>query len=310
MLVKRGQVVSEHSDTSSKSNSPSPSKSRSDNDYEIPCEEDLLVIRRMLGTIPKPLDDTQRENIFHTRCLINNKLCSMIIDGGSCANVASTKLVDKLGLSTISHAKPYKLQWLSKEGEIMVNKQVLITFVIGKYKDEVLCDVVPTEATHLLLGRPSQYDRHVLHDGLSKKMTFTFQGHKVTLKSLSPKEVHEDQLKMKEKREQEKEKKNSKRSLLIFHQEVKKVMLSQKNIFITFPMALESEMALDSPHCFTNLVKEFEDVFQDPPKGPPLRGIEHQINFVLGASLTNRPAYRTNPTEAKEIQQQVEGLIA
>jgi len=37
-------------------------------------------------------------------------------------------------------------------------------------------------------------------------MTFTFQGHKVILKPLSPKEVHEDQLKMKIKRENEKKK--------------------------------------------------------------------------------------------------------
>jgi len=37
-------------------------------------------------------------------------------------------------------------------------------------------------------------------------MTFTFQGHKVILKPLSPKEVHEDQLKMKTKGENEKEK--------------------------------------------------------------------------------------------------------
>jgi len=131
MMVKGEQVVSEHSDQSSRSNSPSPSKKNpSDNECEIPCEGDLLVIRRMLGTIPKPLDDTQRKNIFHTRCLINNKLCSMIIDGGSCANVASTRVVEKLGLPTISHTKPYKQQWLSVEGEIMVNKQVLITFAI------------------------------------------------------------------------------------------------------------------------------------------------------------------------------------
>ena len=78
--------------------------------------------------------------------------------------MASTKVVDKLGLSTISHAKPYKLQWLSKESEIMVNKQVLITFTIGKYKDEVSCDVMPMKTTHILLGSPGQYDRHVLHD--------------------------------------------------------------------------------------------------------------------------------------------------
>ena len=83
-----------------------------------------------------------------------NKLCSLIIDGSSCTNVASTRVVEKLDLPTISHTKPYKLQWLSTKGEIMVNKQVPITFAIGKYKEEVLCDIVPMEATHILLRRP------------------------------------------------------------------------------------------------------------------------------------------------------------
>jgi len=52
------------------------------------------------------------------------------------------------------------------------------------------------ETTHVLSGRPWQYDRQVLHDGLTNKMTFNFQGHKVILKPLSPKEVHEDQIEM------------------------------------------------------------------------------------------------------------------
>lgn len=70
----------------------------------------------------------------------------MIIDGGSCANVASTLLVDKLKLPTSKHPRPYKLQWLNECGEVKVNRQVLISFSIGKYKDEVLCDVVCTYA--------------------------------------------------------------------------------------------------------------------------------------------------------------------
>jgi len=58
------------------------------------------------------------------------------------------------------------------------------------------------------------------------------------------------------------------------------------------------------------VLDEFKDVFQDPPKGlPPLRGIEHQIDFIQGSSLPNRPAYRTNPEEAKEIQKQVNDLL-
>jgi hypothetical protein len=43
---------------------------------------------------------------------------------------------------------------LNECGEVMVNKQVLISFLVEKYKDEVLCDVVPIHASHLLLGKP------------------------------------------------------------------------------------------------------------------------------------------------------------
>lgn len=45
------------------------------------------------------------------------------------------------------------------------------------------------------------------------------------------------------------------------------------------------------------------------PNGLPLRGIEHQIDFIPGASIPYRPAYRCNPEESKEIQRQVEELM-
>ncbi|KAH9717001.1 Endonuclease [Citrus sinensis] len=49
----------------------------------------------------------------------------------------------------------------------------------------------------------------------------------------------------------------------------------------------------------------------DVPNGlPPIRGIEHQIDFVPGATILNRPAYRSNPEETKELQRQVEELLA
>ena len=45
------------------------------------------------------------------------------------------------------------------------------------------------------------------------------------------------------------------------------------------------------------LLQEFKDVFpKETPHGlPPSRGIEHQINPLLGASLPNRPTYKSNP---------------
>nr|XP_025661376.1 uncharacterized protein LOC112756991 [Arachis hypogaea] len=60
------------------------------------------------------------------------------------------------------------------------------------------------------------------------------------------------------------------------------------------------------------LFMEFTDVFPtDVPRGlPPLRWIEHQINFIPCASISNRPAYRSNPEETNELQRQVEELLA
>ncbi|KAG7529394.1 Zinc finger CCHC-type [Arabidopsis suecica] len=65
------------------------------------------------------------------------------------------------------------------------------------------------------------------------------------------------------------------------------------------------------PSEMTSLLQDYKDVFpEDNPKGlPPIRGIEHQIDFVPGASLPNRPAYSTNPVETKEMQRQVDELM-
>jgi len=65
------------------------------------------------------------------------------------------------------------------------------------------------------------------------------------------------------------------------------------------------------PSVVSTLLQDFDDVFPlDIPKGlPPLRGIEHQIDFVPGSQLPNRPSYRSNPDETRELQRQVEELL-
>ena len=51
------------------------------------------------------------------------------------------------------------------------------------------------------------------------------------------------------------------------------------------------------PKEISSLLQDFEDVFpKEVPQGlPPLRGIEHQIDLIPGASLPNKPTYRRNP---------------
>ena len=78
-------------------------------DIEYPVDGELFVARRAFSAQAKEDDEVQCDNIFHTCCHVNDKVCSMIIDGGSCTNVASTILVEKLNLTTLKHPKPYKL---------------------------------------------------------------------------------------------------------------------------------------------------------------------------------------------------------
>src|SRR4051812_12973493 len=145
---KRVMVLREDGEyeTENESNDDSMPPLEDDDIEEFAVQGEMLVARRALSVQVKEDDGVQRENIFHTRCHVQNKVCSLIIDGGSCTNVASTTMVEKLGLPTTKHPRPYKLQWLNDSGELRVSKQVLVSFRIGKYEDEVLCDVVPMQA--------------------------------------------------------------------------------------------------------------------------------------------------------------------
>jgi len=84
-------------------------------------------------------------------------------------------------------------------------------------------------------------------------------------------------------------------------------------ILLVYKEAYFNTNDLDSaiPSVAVSLMQEFDDVFpEDIPNGlPPLGGIEHQIDLVPEASIPNRPAYRSNPEEMKELQRQVDELM-
>uniref|UniRef100_A0A2N9I342 CCHC-type domain-containing protein n=1 Tax=Fagus sylvatica TaxID=28930 RepID=A0A2N9I342_FAGSY len=134
IMRDNGEVMTESEDDSD--GMPKLVDASDDDGVVYPVTGESLAARRALNTHIMVDDaEQQRENIFHTRCHVNNK-------------------------------------WLNDCGEVTVDRQVLITFSIGKYLDEVLCDVVPMHAGHILLGRPWQYDRRVTHDGFKNMYSF------------------------------------------------------------------------------------------------------------------------------------------
>ena len=96
--------------------------------------------------------------------------------------------------------------------------------------------------------------------------------------------------------------------------DVKRALFSsQPMILLVYKEALLNTNDFDSTlhSSVVSLLQDYEDVFlEDTPQGlPPIRGIEHQIEFVPGAAIPNRPAYRSNPEETKELQRQVSELM-
>ncbi|GKC13635.1 hypothetical protein Tco_1010417, partial [Tanacetum coccineum] len=57
--------------------------------------------------------------------------------------------------------------------------------------------------------------------------------------------------------------------------------------------------------------EEFKDVVSEefPPILPPMRDIQHCIDFVPGAVIPHKAAYRMNPEEHEELQRQVQDLL-
>ncbi|GJV17993.1 gag-pol polyprotein [Tanacetum coccineum] len=152
-----------------------------------PDDGACLVVRRTLSNTPDRTELLQRDAIFHTRCTIAQRVCTVIIDGGSCTNVASQTLVTKLNLITEPHPSPYAIQWLNQGKGIQVTHRTLLSFSIGKsYEDRIWCDVIPMDACHVLLGRPWLFDRRVMHDGYKNTYFFNHNDRRIVLTPMSP----------------------------------------------------------------------------------------------------------------------------
>ena len=293
----------------------------------------------MLSVTPSSAD--QRFNLFQTKAIVGpGKVCKVIIDGGSCHNLASKELCSKLNLKYFPHPNPYYIQWLSDSGEMKINYMVRVEFQIGPYKDIVECDVVPMTVCHLLLGRPWQYDRDVRHNGRANTYNLNWHGKDITLQPMTPQQiVNESHQKIEVSCEKEQERLDRRETPLSVSESHKPnlsgkkkcegvkslVVLATKSDLREFhedptavPLVLmckgkiliSNNMIPLSIGVF-NVLQEFSDVFpEEVPAGlPPLRGIEHQIDLIPGALLPNHAPNCTNPDETKEIQKQVQELL-
>jgi hypothetical protein len=132
------------------------------------------MMRKILLKLEKEMDNPiQRNNLFIIYWKTKERVCKVIFDNGSTNNLVSKEMVEKMELEKIEHSSPYKVSWLQKGHQLIATKQCFVEFKIRVYRDEILCDVIPMDVCHLLLGNPWKYDINVIHDG--RKNTYTLE---------------------------------------------------------------------------------------------------------------------------------------
>jgi hypothetical protein len=98
------------------------------------------VLSTQIKHEPKKLE---HHNFFNIFLIVKDCRVCTIIDSGSCNNLVSSDLVQKLGLTTRAHPKPYHLKWFNNSGKTKVTRSARIHFFIGSYHDyadfDVLC---------------------------------------------------------------------------------------------------------------------------------------------------------------------------
>jgi hypothetical protein len=66
-----------------------------------------------------------------------------------------------------------------------MNEQCKVKFHIGSYNDEVLCDIIPMEFCHIVLGRLWKYEKKSIHDGRRNTYSLKNNGNEHTLSPLN-----------------------------------------------------------------------------------------------------------------------------
>nr|GEV79297.1 reverse transcriptase domain-containing protein [Tanacetum cinerariifolium] len=222
------------------------------------------------------------------------KIYDMIIDGGSCENVVSTYMVEKLEMKTEDHPELYQLTWLKKGNTVKVSKCCLVQFSIGKsYKDKVWCEVILMDAAHILLGRPWEFDRKTKHDGFQNTYSFKKNGLNITLVPFDSRHIHVEVS-----------------NLFMKKTDFEGLMKTSPYVF-TLVVVEETEIISEAPLQVQPMLREFVDVIPDyiPHELPAMRDIQHCIEFISGSVIPNRPAYPMNSKEFAELQRQVTELL-
>lgn len=219
------------------------------------------------------------------------------------------RLVSHLNLPVESHPTPYRIGWIQRGPTAKVTEICRLLLSIGKnYASEVICDVVDMDASHILLGRPWQYEVKMIFNGRENSCKFEWERRKIVLLPLAESASKIGRV-------------TGKESVFVVAQtecEFMKDVETAEEVYAALVTELgvpspehSSKSTATIPESIQPLLAEFRELVADdlPQSLPPMHDIQHQIDLVPGSSLPNLPHYRMSPQEYEILQVKVEELL-
>jgi len=172
---------------------------------------------------------------------------------------------------------------------------------------------------HIILGRPWLFDLDVTIYECTNQCSFVHNSKKVKLMSNRPKPPTREKTIDKGKGKvdiltpgKKSDKGKGKMVMnLISHDQIEKRLNDGSTCYALMAREAERKIEVQISWHIKPILKEFSKILpQDlPGELPSMRDIQHAIDLVPGATLSNLPHYRMNPTEHAELQRQVEELL-
>ena len=196
----------------------------------------------------------------------------LVIDGGSSMNVISKDVIKLLSLKIEPHPNPFRVARVN-DPTFPVPQRCLVSIQMRDYKNEVDCDVLPMDVSHVLLRRPWLYDLNVTNFGKDNIYSFKYKGKNI-IRSAKPKGC------------------NGKRDISkLFERNLcilKCKKFEREGIETSMCLALvekgvpSDSSIVDVPLEVKNLLDDFVDMVPDelPSELPPLRDIQHAMDIV------------------------------
>ena len=147
----------------------------------------------------------------------------------------------------------------------------------------------------MLLGRPWQFDRHVVHDGHANTYTLTKDGVKHKLKPL----------------QEMNEKVCSTARICVFDGRKFLDTIRHDHVFFSIVPKDGKVEVEEVPTKVTDLLREFPDIVSDNVLDglPPVRKISDKMDLIPRASFPNKTAHKMKPAESEELNRQVNELL-